>query len=90
MITTHEKGEMGIDGGLMKRPMPAAGEGYPAAFVCTVDVPDLDEYLGKVTANGGSLHVPKMPVPGIGWLAYCLDTEGNLFGMIQMTNPMPM
>jgi len=25
-----------------------------------------------------------MPIPTMGWLAYCKDTEGNLFGMMQM------
>jgi predicted enzyme related to lactoylglutathione lyase len=24
-----------------------------------------------------------MPVPGIGWLAYLKDTEGNVFGVMQ-------
>jgi hypothetical protein len=24
-----------------------------------------------------------MAVAGVGWLAYCKDTEGNLFGMMQ-------
>jgi predicted enzyme related to lactoylglutathione lyase len=24
-----------------------------------------------------------MAVAGIGWLAYCTDTEGNIFGMMQ-------
>ena len=28
----------------------------------------------------------EMPVPGVGWLAYCKDTEGNVFGMMQ-TDP---
>jgi len=28
--------------------------------------------------------VPKMPIPTMGWLAYASDTEGNLFGMMQM------
>jgi hypothetical protein len=86
---THEKGEMGINGGLMKRPRPAASEGFPTAFVCTIAVPDLDEYVAKITANGGKIHVPKREVPGIGWLAYLTDTEGNHFGIIQMTNPRP-
>jgi predicted enzyme related to lactoylglutathione lyase len=27
--------------------------------------------------------VPKMPVPGIGWLAYVRDPDGNIFGMMQ-------
>jgi predicted enzyme related to lactoylglutathione lyase len=24
-----------------------------------------------------------MPVPGVGWLAYCKDPEGNIFGVMQ-------
>jgi predicted enzyme related to lactoylglutathione lyase len=24
-----------------------------------------------------------MPIPGMGWLAYVKDTEGNIFGMMQ-------
>ena len=27
--------------------------------------------------------LPKMPVPGVGWLAYVKDTEGNILGMMQ-------
>jgi len=27
--------------------------------------------------------VPKMPIPGVGWLAYAKDTEGNIFGIMQ-------
>lgn len=56
------------------------------AYVCTVDVPALDEAVAKATSNGGTIALPKMPVPEIGWLAYCKDTEGNIFGMMQ-TDP---
>lgn len=49
----------------------------------TVDVTDVDAAVARVTANGGRVEMPKMAVPGIGWLAYCVDTEGNLFGMMQ-------
>jgi predicted enzyme related to lactoylglutathione lyase len=24
-----------------------------------------------------------MPIPGVGWLAYGKDTEGNIFGIMQ-------
>ena len=27
--------------------------------------------------------LPKIAVPGVGWVAYCADTEGNVFGMLQ-------
>ena len=53
------------------------------AFVCTTDVPSLDESLAKAVELGGGIALPKMPVPGIGWLAYFKDTEGSLFGLMQ-------
>ena len=40
--------------------------------------------VAKAVAAGGTVAVPKMPIPTMGWLAYCKDTEGNLFGMMQM------
>jgi predicted enzyme related to lactoylglutathione lyase len=32
--------------------------------------------------------MPKSHIPGVGWLAYAQDTEGNNFGIIQ-PDPMP-
>jgi predicted enzyme related to lactoylglutathione lyase len=78
LVQTGEKGTMGIDGGMMKRPHPGA------STVNVIDVPSLDEYMQKVTDNGGTVVVPKMEVPTVGWLAYCNDTEGNTFGMMEM------
>jgi hypothetical protein len=39
--------------------------------------------VSKSLAAGGTVALAKMPIPGIGWLAYCKDTEGNIFGMMQ-------
>jgi predicted enzyme related to lactoylglutathione lyase len=36
-----------------------------------------------VVTSGGQVVVPKSPVPGVGWLAHCKDTDGNVFGMLQ-------
>ena len=69
--------EYGIDGGLLKRRDPAQPR------VTTVDVADLDQSVATVLANGGSIALPKMPVPEIGWLAYCKDLDGHIFGMMQ-------
>jgi predicted enzyme related to lactoylglutathione lyase len=52
--------------------------------VCTIDVPNLDEYVDRAMKCGGTIALPKMPIPTVGWLAYCKDTEGNIFGMMQM------
>jgi len=27
-----------------------------------------------------------MAIPGVGWLAYCTDPEGNTFGIMQSDN----
>jgi len=27
--------------------------------------------------------MPKTPIPGVGYFAYCEDSEGNLFGVMQ-------
>ena len=68
---------VGIDGGMMRRPHPGAGT------VNTIDVPSVDEYVARIQAQGGTVVAPKMAVPGIGWLAYCQDPEGNTFGIMQ-------
>lgn len=84
LVTTGPDGQPGINGGLVRRRGAAPQEGHPVnAFACTIDVPVLDDYLRRVEQNGGSIALPKMAVPGVGWLAYAKDTEGNIFGMIQ-------
>jgi predicted enzyme related to lactoylglutathione lyase len=67
----------GIDGGLHPRAFPGQTP------VNTVAVPSCDDYLAKVERAGGAISVPKMAIPGVGWLAYCVDPEGNSFGIMQ-------
>ena len=52
-------------------------------YVGTVEVDDLDGYLARATAAGGSIALPKLAVAGVVWLAHCRDTEGNIFGLMQ-------
>lgn len=75
-MTGNEK-EPGIDGGLGKRT-----EAEPST-VNTIDVSSVDEYVKIIVKNGGSIIRPKMPVPGVGWMAYFKDPEGNLWGIMQ-------
>ena len=75
---------LGINGGLVRRMGPAPSEGQAVnAFVCTVDVPNVDDSFAKATSTGGTVALPKMAIPGIGWLAYVKDTEGNILGLMQ-------
>jgi hypothetical protein len=52
--------------------------------VNTTNVANLEETAAAIEANGGACVVPKMPVPGIGWLAYFKDLDGHIFGVMQM------
>lgn len=77
LIATGDPKEPGIDGGLLRRRDPAQ------PCVNTINVPNLDATLAAVEKSGGKCVVPKMPVPGVGWLAYCKDIDGNMFGVMQ-------
>jgi predicted enzyme related to lactoylglutathione lyase len=52
-------------------------------YICTADVDNLDAHVAKLVPSGGTLALPKMAIPTVGWLAYGKDTEGNIFGMMQ-------
>ena len=77
LIKTGEAPEPGIDGAITRR-----SEGF-SSVVNTVGVASVDEVVGKVEANGGTVVMPKMAVPTVGWLAYCADPEGNMFGIME-------
>jgi uncharacterized protein len=82
-VVTGEEG-VGINGGIMRRRgnMPEE-ESAVSAYVCVIGTLDLDQTLERISSNGGLMAVPKMAVPGVGWLAYCKDTEANIFGILQ-------
>ncbi len=84
MIHTGPDDQPGINGGLMPRrgDLPAAMAPVNA-FVITVDVDDVDACVARAKSAGGSVALPKMAVPGIGWLAYLKDPDGNIFGAMQ-------
>jgi predicted enzyme related to lactoylglutathione lyase len=78
MVTTGPKEEPGINGGIMPRQHPQQ------PCVNTTNVANLDQTTATIEANGGACVVPKMPVPGVGWLAYFKDLDGHIFGVMQL------
>jgi len=86
MVMTGDQKKPGIDGGMMKRERPLSNPGTEEiiSFSCTVDVESIDDALTKIKDSGGKVTQNKMVVPGVGWMATCKDTEGNLFGIMQM------
>ena len=76
LIETKDlEGNPGVRGGMGKR-------GLPEQKISNyIDVPSIDEYIEKVKKLGGKIIMPKMAVPGWGYLAVCVDTEDNTFGL---------
>ena len=77
LVSTGDRSAPGIDGAIMQRSEMAS------TVVNSIDVPSVDDFIKKVTKNGGKVVTPKTPIPGIGYFAYCKDTEGNMFGILQ-------
>ncbi|OZM56125.1 glyoxalase [Lottiidibacillus patelloidae] len=78
LVYTGEDDSPGIDGGLMRSP-----DGQ-ARTTNTIAVENVDDYIKKVEEHGGVVVVPKMPIPSVGYLAYCKDPEGHLFGIMHL------
>jgi uncharacterized protein len=77
LVTTGESSKPGINGGIFKPKELFTGT------VNTVEVSNLEEYLEKVKQNNGQVVVEKFTIPGVGYLAYCKDVEGTIFGLMQ-------
>jgi predicted enzyme related to lactoylglutathione lyase len=77
LLTTGDKSDPGINGGLMQRTEQFKGT------INTVDVQSLSVSMKRVTSAGGTLITPRIVIPGVGYMVYCHDTEGNVFGMMQ-------
>ena len=48
-----------------------------------LDVPSVSECSDKVEAGGGQVVMPKMAIPGVGYVPYCRDLTGNVSGIFQ-------
>jgi predicted enzyme related to lactoylglutathione lyase len=76
-IATGKETDPGVHGGMMK-----PRDNTPRT-VAWVEVADVDKATAQVAKLGGKVLVPKMPVPGVGMLAYCADPEGVVFAVVK-------
>ena len=77
LVDTGDDSGPGINGGMLVRPDPAA------TTTIVMQVPSIDDYSDRITNGGGTLTVPKFAIPGVGYAAYFIDTEGNSIGIFQ-------
>jgi uncharacterized protein len=77
LVTAGTKDEPGTDGAIQPRKKKSA------PVVNTINVSNIDATIKKIEKNGGKVTVPKMEIPMMGTLAYFVDTEGNMHGIMQ-------
>ena len=75
ITTTNLEGNPGVGGGMGKRMDPSQ------RIVNYFGVKSIDAAIKQVKNLGGTLLTDKMAVPKMGYLANCMDTEGNTFGL---------
>lgn len=78
LITTGEDKEPGINGAITEK-----SELVPAT-TNTISVQSFDKSIKEISQAGGKILMPKTAVPGVGYMTYCRDTEGNTFGIMEM------
>lgn len=78
LIETKDlNGNPGVGGGMGERRLPEQ------STMNYIGVPSVEEYIAKVKELGGNIIMQKTAVPGWGYLAICVDTENNTFGLWQ-------
>jgi len=77
LVSTGEEDRPGINGAITHRTAPSE------STVNTIDVPSVDEFIERVTSSGGTVVLGKTAIPGVGYMAYCRDPQGNTFGMME-------
>lgn len=83
-VITAPKGGPGINGGLISRGVAAPALGStPSAFVCTMQVQDIDATMKKAAELGAVEAMVKFALPGMAWQAYMIDPDHNVFGLHQ-------
>jgi uncharacterized protein len=76
LVTTGEDSLPGINGAITPR-------NNGLSTVATIEVENIDEYVRRTKENGGQVLTEEMTIPGVGYLVYCKDTEGNVYGMME-------
>lgn len=77
LIKTGEDGKPGIDGAIAPRGDQSLSNNL------TIGTESIDAIMPVIEKNGGKIVRPKSAVPGVGWLAYFNDTEGNMLGVME-------
>lgn len=75
--TKDDIGNQGLSGGMMKRQSPHH------TVTNYISVISIDEYTSKIEQSGGKVIIPKTKLLDMGYIAVCLDSENNMFGLFE-------
>ncbi|MDQ6723249.1 MAG: VOC family protein [Thermoproteota archaeon] len=75
--TKDDRGNPGLGGGMMKR------QTSQHTVTNYITIPSIEEYSSKIEQSGGKVVMPKSKVPSMGFIAVCLDSENNMFGIFE-------
>ncbi len=78
--TLAKTGEKGVGGGIAKR------QKTEQQITNFIEVDSIDEAISKVKELGGEIIDSKSIIDNTGFIVRCKDTEGNIFGLMEMVN----
>lgn len=78
LVTTGPEDEPGVNGAIMPKKVGDMVRD-------TINVFSYEEFAKKIESQGGKMLTEKMTIPGMGFNGLFQDTEGNVFGIIEIT-----
>lgn len=76
-------------GGLMRLSREMVEGGARPSWLFYIGVDDVDATVTKITAAGGSVHLPAFDMPGVGRMAMVADPQGNPFYVMRGASDQP-
>ena len=77
LCNTGDQSEPGINGAIIKK----RGPDHPV--VNSIGVKNIRQAVKTIESCGGIVVVPIMAIPGVCWVAYFKDPDGNIIGVTE-------
>lgn len=77
LATTGPATNPGINGAITER------QEHTQPVINSIDVESWERAAQAVKEAGGEVLMPKTAITGVGYFAYCRDTERNVFGILE-------
>ncbi len=79
LATTGPADKAGINGAITER------QEHLQPVINSIEVENWERGAQAVKDAGGEVLMEKTAIPGVGYFAYCMDTERNVFGIVEST-----